>query len=430
MPAKISKIGWKTAAGLVIANMIGIGVFTSLGYQLVEIKGTVAIVLLWVLGGLMALIGALSYAELGTHFKKSGGDYIFLSQIVHPSVGYLYAWTSLWVGFSAPIAIAAKAMVSYLSPYLDAQTGNFLAIGVIITVSFVHSFSVRQSGFFQNIFTVIKVVFAMGLIGVGFWFLPIDNSALNFSTPLSDEILKPGFAVSLIYVFYAYTGWNAAAYITEEIKKPSKNLPKALVAGTVLVMLLYLLLQIVFLKHASTDQLLGKVEVANISFSNIFGSSGYKWVSLLISLQLVGTISGYAWIGPRVTHAMARDFRNWKILNKTNFKGIPVRALWLNTAISILLMLTGSFEQIMLYAGFVLQLMGTLSVGALLFVKPVAGKFKSPLRPYLQIVYLLFSTWVLAFTFLERPKESMAGFGILLLGLLFYYFDKRQERTR
>ncbi len=423
--AKIkTKIGWKTAAGLVIANMIGTGVFTSLGYQLVDIKGTPTIILLWLLGGGMAIIGALSYAELGTHFKISGGDYVFLSRIIHPSVGYLYAWTSLVVGFSAPIAIAAKAMVGYLSPYLTEFNGNVFAAILIIIVTLMHSFSLRQSGKFQNIFTFIKVIFALGLITIGIWFLPFENNAFNFSKSLPDEIIKPGFAVSLIYVFYAYTGWNAAAYITGEIRKPSKNLPKALIVGSLFVTAVYLTLQLVFLKHATVDQLIGKVEIANIAFSNIFGESAYKWMSILISVQLIGTISGYAWIGPRVTQAMAKDFRNWSALQKTNTKGIPIRALWLNTGISLILMLTGSFEQIMLYAGFVLQLMGTLTVGALLFVKPISGQFKSPLKPYLQIIYLLFSTWILTFTFIERPIESLAGFGILAVGLIFYFFDK------
>lgn len=419
-----AKIGWKTAAGLVIANMIGTGVFTSLGFQLIELKSTWSIVLLWFIGGLMALIGAFTYAELGTHFKNSGGDYIFLSKIFHPLLGYLYAWTSLMVGFSAPIAIAAIAMTDYLNPFMGKAYGDWFGFGIIVLVSLVHSFNIKQSGRFQDVVTLMKVIFVISLIAIGFWYAPESVNALQFDDSWSHEILLPGFAVSLIYVSYAYTGWNAAAYIVEEIDQPRVSLPKALVGGTLLVMVVYILLQIVFLKHASFDQLMGKVEIANIAFSNLFPVNGIKWVSFLIALQLVGTISGYIWIGPRVTHAMAKDYKLWQPLAKTNHAGIPVRALWLNTGISILLTLTGTFEQVLLYAGFVLQLMGTLTVVSLLFVKRNRDSFQSPFKPWLQIVYLLFSSWVLIYMVIDRPLESLSGLGIIIIGTIVFWFDR------
>lgn len=419
-----AKIGWKTAAGLVIANMIGTGVFTSLGFQLIELKSTWSIVLLWFIGGLMALIGAFTYAELGTHFKNSGGDYIFLSKIFHPLLGYLYAWTSLMVGFSAPIAIAAIAMTDYLNPFMGKAYGDWFGFGIIVLVSLVHSFNIKQSGRFQDVVTLMKVIFVISLIAIGFWYAPESVNALQFDDSWSREILLPGFAVSLIYVSYAYTGWNAAAYIVEEIDQPRVSLPKALVGGTLLVMVVYILLQIVFLKHASFDQLMGKVEIANIAFSNLFPVNGIKWVSFFIALQLVGTISGYIWIGPRVTHAMAKDYKLWQSLAKTNHAGIPVRALWLNTGISILLTLTGTFEQVLLYAGFVLQLMGTLTVVSLLFVKRNRDSFQSPFKPWLQIVYLLFSSWVLVYMVIDRPLESLSGLGIIIIGTIVFWFDR------
>lgn len=422
MPIK-SKIGWKTAAGLVVANMIGTGVFTSLGFQLVDLKSTWSIILLWFLGGIMALIGAFTYAELGTHFKKSGGDYIFLSKVYHPLLGYLYAWTSLMVGFSAPIAIAAIAMTDYLNPFMGKSNGDLFGVGIILLLSLVHSFSIKQSGIFQNIVTSLKVIFVIALILIGFWYSPQVTNAINFEIPLSQEILLPGFAVSLIYVSYAYTGWNAAAYIVEEINQPRISLPKALIYGTLLVMILYILLQIVFLKHASFDQLTGHVDVANITFSNIFSENGIKWISFFIALQLLGTISGYIWIGPRVTYAMAKDYKLWSPLAKTNRSGIPIRALWLNTGISILLGLTGTFEQVLLYAGFVLQLMGTLTIISILFVKKNKDTFKSPLKPFLQIIYLIFSLWILTYMLIDRPLESLLGLGIIILGAILFAFD-------
>ncbi|HAH35635.1 MAG TPA: amino acid permease, partial [Algoriphagus sp.] len=318
-----AKISWKTAAGLVMANMIGTGVFTSLGFQLLQVQNTWSIILLWVIGGIMALIGALIYAELGTHFKKSGGDYIFLSETLHPSIGYLYAWVSLTVGFSAPIAIAAMAMNNYLNPIIRA--GIYPGLAFLLFIPLTHIFSIKRSSQFQNLFTLIKILFILGLIGIGLSLSnQISTSALDFSGTWKNEVVLPGFAVSLVYVFYAYTGWNSAAYIVEEIDNPRKNLPKALLAATSLVLVLYVLMQLVFLKHANQEQLLGQVEVAEISFKNIFGEPGAIWVSILIGIQLIATISGYAWVGPRVTYAMAKDFKIWKPLSKTNSKGIPV----------------------------------------------------------------------------------------------------------
>jgi APA family basic amino acid/polyamine antiporter len=417
------KISWKTAAGIVIANMIGTGVFTSLGFQLAVVQNTWTILLLWTFGGIMALLGALVYAELGTHFRRTGGDYIFLSETIHPLVGYLYAWVSLVVGFSAPIAIAAMAMNNYLSPVLgETQLPGLL---FLVLIPAVHIFSVSSSAKFQNGMTILKIAFVLALIGIGLAFGTNSTSpALNFSDSWKEEILLPGFAVSLIYVFYAYTGWNSAAYIIEEVDQPKKNLPKALIGATLLVMVVYVLLQLVLLKHASVSQLTGQVQVADIAFGNLFGAQGAVWVSLFIGVQLIATISGYAWVGPRVTYAMAKDYKLWRPLAKVNGQKIPVRAIVLNTGISLILFVSGSFEQIMLYAGFILQLMSTVTVYSSLKIKKQEG-FKTPFKPLPQLIYLGFSIALMGYLLVDRPKESLAGIGILLLGWALYAFDKK-----
>lgn len=417
------KISWKTAAGIVIANMIGTGVFTSLGFQLAVVQNTWTILLLWTFGGIMALLGALVYAELGTHFRRTGGDYIFLSETIHPLVGYLYAWVSLVVGFSAPIAIAAMAMNNYLSPVLgETQLPGLL---FLVLIPAVHIFSVSSSAKFQNGMTILKIAFVLALIGIGLVFGSNSTSpALNFSNSWQEEILLPGFAVSLIYVFYAYTGWNSAAYIIEEVDQPKKNLPKALIGATVLVMVIYVLLQLVLLKHASVSQLTGQVQVADIAFGNLFGPNGALWVSLFIGVQLIATISGYAWVGPRVTYAMAKDYKLWRPLAQVNGQNIPVRAIVLNTGISLVLFVSGSFEQIMLYAGFILQLMSTVTVYSSLKIKKQEG-FKTPFKPLPQLIYLGFSIALMGYLLVDRPKESLAGIGILVLGWAVYAFDKK-----
>lgn len=371
----------------------------------------------------MALIGAFVYAELGTHFRKTGGDYIFLSETIHPAVGYAYAWISLTVGFSAPIAIAAMAMNGYLSPIFGGS--SLPGLFFLLAVPLAHVFSVSRSAKIHNALTLVKILFVLLLVLLGF-LLPsrVGLPALDFSASWRDEVLLPGFAVSLIYVFYAYTGWNSAAYIIEEVDQPEKNLPKALIWATLAVTVLYVLFQLVLLRHASVEQLSGRVEVADLAFGNLFGTGGALVVSLFIGIQLIATISGYAWVGPRITYAMARDFRLWRPLAKVNSHGVPVRAVLLNTLLSLILFLSGSFEQIMLYAGFVLQLMGTITVFSSLRITKQNG-FKSPLKPWIQYIYLIFSSAVMVYLFWDRPVESMAGLGIVALGLLLFLFDRK-----
>ena len=415
---------------LVIANMVGTGVFTSLGYQLLDVQNTFSIILLWVIGGFLALFGAFSYAQLGTHFKESGGDYIYLSRIFHPILGYLTSWASLVVGFSAPVAIAAIAMTDYLAPF-GINGNKWLAVGIITLTGLMHSFSIKQSERFQNITTVFKVVFIFLLLAIGFHFTTNEASnSILLTSSWTSEISTPGFAVSLVYVTYAYTGWNAAAYIVGEIRDVKKSLPKALIGGTLFVTVLYVLLQIVFLRHASAAQLQGKVEVATVAFSNILGEDGSRWVSFFIALQLIATISAYIWIGSRVTHAMSREHSLWKPLRKLSPLGIPIRTIWLHVGISVALALTGTFEQIVLYTGFILQLMGTLVVASVLFLKKKPESFQSPFYPWAQYIFIAFSVWILAYTLYDKPVESLIGIGIIAAGLLTWLFNKPEQPAR
>ncbi|MEO5891203.1 MAG: amino acid permease [Ferruginibacter sp.] len=418
------KITIFTASAIVVANMIGTGVFTSVGFQLSSIQNTWSILLLWLVGGLLALFGAFAYAELGTHFKESGGDYIYLSRVFHPMLGYLSAWAGLTVGFSAPVALAAMAFTKYLAPF-GLQGNVWLAIGIIVLIGLMHSFTIRHSSRLQNYSTTIKVVFILCLIVLGFFVQGNTSNAINLGNSWQKEILKPGFAVSMVYVAFAYTGWNAAAYVVDEIDNPSKNLPKALIGSTLFVSLVYVLFQIALLKNATVVQLEGREEVTFIAFDNLLGTAGGKWVSIFIAIQLVATISSYLWVGPRVTWAMARENKLWQPLAKKNKHGIPVAAVWAHVLISIVLALSGSFERILLYAGFVLQLMASLTVATSLFLQNKETKtFRSPFKPVLQIIFLIFNGWVLTFTLIDKPVESLIGLGVLFAGGVIYYFDK------
>ncbi|RIV20038.1 APC family permease [Fibrisoma montanum] len=421
MATTTHKIGWLTACFLVIANMVGTGVFTSLGFQLAAVQNTWSIILLWVLGGVLALIGAFSLAELGTHYPdEKGGDYVFISRGLHPFLGYLSAWVSLVGGFAAPVAIAGKAMESYLLPFGLTNT-RWLTVSLIISMGLIHSFSLRHSSVFQNVTTIAKIAFVLSLLAVGFYVSPSMANAFRFDSSYQSEIPTTPFAVSLLYVTYAYTGWNAAAYIVSEIRSPAKNLPRALLLGTLVVTILYVCLQIVFLKLAAVNALTGQANVAEIAFSQYFGTNAGRWVSAGIALQLVATMSSYVWVGARVTSRMARDFPLWHVFQHENKHQIPVRTIWLQTGITLLLLFSGTLEQVLLCTSFVLQLMGTLAVASLLRTKRLPTDFHSPLRPWLQWAYIVFSLFVLAFIITDKPTESLIGLGIVLVGGLTYW---------
>ena len=425
-----NKIGWKTATAIVISNMIGTGVFTTLGFQVVELQNTITIFLLWFIGGVLALFGAFCYAELGTFFKGNGGDYIYLSKTYHPLLGYLSSWISLVIGFSSPVSLAALAMAKYLSVF-QGNFGTYFAIVVILLVALALSFSISISGKFHNFFTFIKVSFVVVLIIIGVLLSqnPIHTS-LNFGNSWEQEILLPAFATSLVFVTYAYTGWNSASYIAGEINKPQKNLPKSLIIGTVFVTFCYVFINYIMLKHAPIEALKGKEDIMGIAANYMFGSTFGKIVNVFIALQLVATISGYLWVGSRITQATASENKLWSFLAIKNKKNIPVRAIFAHAIIAIIIISTGSFKQIFLYTAFVLQLLSTLAISTAFFLKKSDRKlFKSNLFYVFPTIFVLFSGYILYFTFINNPKESIIGLVIVIIGILLYLFDKKIPKS-
>lgn len=432
MSTSSHQIGWKTAVAIVVSNMIGTGIFTTLGFQLVDITNTYSIFLLWAIGGILALFGAFCYAELGVHFKGNGGDYIYLSKTYHPILGYLVSWISLIIGFSSPVALAALAMSKYLSVF-DFSFGVPFSIAVIFLVAISLSFSLKGSSRFHNFFTFIKVAFIVVLIilGVVLSEPAAIGDSLNFSNSWQNEIMLPAFATSLVFVTYSYTGWNSASYIAGEIKDVQKNLPKSLIIGTVFVMFCYILINYIMLKHAPVHQLSGKEDVMGEAANNMLGISFGKLVNIFIALQLVATISGYLWVGSRLTQAFAKENHLWKSLSVNNKRGIPVRAIFAHAVIATLIILTGSFKEIFVYTSFILQLFATLAISTVFFLKKGQRKiFKSDLFYIFPIVFVLFSIYILYFTLINNPKESVIGLGIIAVGLILYLIDKRISNKR
>lgn len=424
------KISTLAGIAIVMANMIGTGAFTSLGFQLNELHDPIAVITLWGLGGLLAISGAFSYAEVGTAIRESGGEYTFLSQIYHPLVGYLSGWISLTVGFAAPIALASIAFTEYFP--LDGMNVKWIAILLLAGITFIHTKSLRISSLFQIISTLFKIIVMVVIILGGLLLTSNSDVSVKMTTNYFSEIRSSAFAIALIYVSYSYSGWNAAAYVSEEFKNPRKSLPISLIGGTIIVTLLYTFLQYVFLKHTPISELVGQIEVGEIATSKMFGNSMGKIFGFVISMLLVSSISAMVWVGPRVTSSMASQHRFWNYFRTKNNE-IPKKALWLQFAISFILITTGTFEQIMIYCGVLLTLSTMLVVWAVFILRykkqyKHTDAYRSPLFPIFQILYLLLSIWMIVYATINHPLETTVGLLNVFIGLVTYFLGKKLQK--
>lgn len=426
-----SRIGLSTATCIIVANMIGTGVFTSLGFQVVDLRSGFTILLLWLIGGIFAICGALTYSELGATMPHSGGEYYYLSRIYHPIIGFLSGWVSVTVGFAAPIAAAAMALGAYFSSVFPLVSPLGIALLVVIGVSLIHTRNLQSGSYFQQIFTILKVLLIVILIGCG---LLLGNSQdLGFlpSTKDLNLIFSSPFAVSLVYVTYSYSGWNAAVYLASEVEEPEKNIPRSLITGTAIVIGLYLLLNFIFLYTTPLDSLAGEVEVGYIAAGQIFGDSGAKLMGVLISFGLISSISSMVLAGPRVTQVIGEDLPLFKVLAKKNNNGIPYYSILLQLVIVIVLLITSNFERVITYLGFTLTLSSFITVLGVFvhrFRYPHASRpYKTWGYPITPLIFLAISLWMLIFILIDKPTESLAGLGTLAIGLIVYFIATKNK---
>lgn len=417
------------AAAIVIANMIGTGVFTSLGFQLVEIQSVPVLLALWAVGGLAAFCGALSYAELGAALPRSGGEYNFLTEIYHPSAGFISGWVSATVGFAAPTALAAMTFGSYLSAVFPQLSAIWLATGLIVVLAVAHSRSHRSSGRTQSLFTLLKILLILGFSALAL----LSNSAgqdTQFLPQGGDGALlfSGAFAVSLIYVNYAYSGWNAATYITGELERPQRSLPLVLIASTSLVCLAYLLLNYVFLAVAPMEAMVGKVEVGYIAASYAFGEAGGTIMGVLLALLLISTVSAMILAGPRVLQRIGEDFPLFHRLGRVNSDGIPSVAVLVQATVALAFLWSASFDRILVFSGATMALntfFTVLGVFVLRWRQPALERpFRTWLYPLPPIIFLLITGWTLLYIVLQRPVEAMICMGIVISGALFYLWSR------
>ncbi len=415
-------VGLAACAALVVANMVGTGIFTSLGFQVGDIPSRPAIMALWTLGGVLALCGALCYAELSAALPRSGGEYHFLGQIYHPSLGFMAGVVSLVVGFAAPVALSAMAFGSYLQGVFPGVSPLAASMAVVVIVTLFHLRDLRLSSIFQIIFTVLKIGLVLFLI-VALFAAPGTVPAP--AAPWSSYALTAPFAVSLMFTLYAYSGWNAATYILGEVRSPARIIPAALTAGTLLVMALYLGLNAAFLHVAPTALLAGQLNVAQVAAESVFGPNGGRMVAAVIALGLVSAISAMIWAGPRVAMVIGEDYpRTFGWLQVRTASGIPAAAVAAQSALTLLLLLTSTFEQILVYTQFALlacSFLAVLGVIVYRFTQPDRPRpFRVPLYPLTPLLFLAISAFAMIYTATVKPVEALWGALTLVAGLGIY----------
>ncbi len=413
------------AIAIVVSNMIGVGVYTSLGFQAMGINSILALIFIWITGGIVAICGALTYGELAARMPRSGGEYIFLSKLFHPSFGFLSGFISMTIGFAAPMAMLAIALGTYAGNFL-AVSPIVIAIAVIVILTILNSSSFRIGANFNFIATTINIVLIIAFCIFGLF--KGHHADFHFTAHVSDikQIFSSSFAVSLVYVSFAYSGWNSAAYITHQIKDPVKNLPFILIIGTLIVMILYTFLNFIFLYTVPIPELSGKIDVAFIAAQKIFGETGGKFVAVLISIGLVASINSLLIIGPRVSQAIALDYKAIRWFGIENKHGAPVYSTIFLTIISLLLIWTSTFEQIMTIIGFTLSIFTISSVSGIFVLRYRLKKNGENIYhtfgyPYIPLLFILIEGCMMIYVFQNKPLQSLTGIAITLTGFIFYY---------
>ena len=444
-------LGFFSATALVVANMVGTGIFTTSGFIMAELGDPRALLLCWVFGGVFALCGALCYGELGARFPRAGGEYVFLRESLGPPVGFLSGWISLIVGFSAPIAAAAVALATYGfrvfsisgtsdwtltiagTPIIAISPLTLTAIAAIVVFSLIHCHSLRIGSRVQNALTVFKITLVVVFIGAGLW---VGDGSTDHLAPMPSAVWSAEkFAVALIFVSFAYSGWNAAAYLGAEIKRPEKTIPRALFTGTAIVALLYLLLNLVYLIALPPESMQGVLEIGANAATALFGTGISRLFSAAVAIGLLSVLGAMIMTGPRIYYAMAADGIFFDLFGRLDpARRTPAAAIFLQAGIAIVMVVSASFEALLLYIGFTLSLFTLLTVIGLMRIRHTAPArttayttFGYPVTP---LFYILGNLWIIVFCIRSRPAAALYGLGTIGLGILAYLFFQRRHRSR
>jgi len=445
-PTLLRRLGLFSATALVVSNMVGTGIFTSTGFLAGDLGSPRLVLIIWLVGAVIALAGAFSYSELGINFPASGGEYVYLTRAYGPTLGFMSGWVSFFAGFSAPIATAALAFSDYLGYFNPAvqqrnawfhwSGGEFgiqfggaqiLAASLILMFTILNLFGVEFIARIQNTLTSIKVLVMIAFIGLGLtigngnWSHLSENTVRTSTTPIAAQ-----FALSLFWIYVGYSGWNAATYIAEELKKPERNLPLALTLGTVLVAGLYLLFNIVFIYATPVGEMKGVLAVGSLTAKALFGPQIAGIFSALLAISLMSTVNAMVTIGPRLYYAMAKNGAFLPVAAKIHPEWrTPVPAILCQGACAMLMTLI-NFGNLMVYIGYLLNLFAMLAVASLFWLrrrpdwqKLGVVSFAYPLVPLLFVVPGL---WLVIAGLRFQPVISAAAAATLVSGALVYRF--------
>ena len=420
-------LGALTAALLIVASMIGAGVFTTTGFLVRDLGSPLIVLLAWALGGVIALCGALAYAELGAALPHNGGEYRLLGRIYHPAVGFVAGWVSLVVGFSAPTAAAALAFGEYLGRLLPGVPAVAAGLALIVALGGLHAAHVRLGGRVQDAVTVILVVLIVAFIAGGLALGDLSHLTAPTQGAGLAALASPAFAVGLVYIAFSYRGWNAAAYIAGEIERPSVNVPKALVLGTSIVALLYVGLNLVFLIAAPASELAGVLEVGYVAAVRLFGATIGAVMTVIVALGLLTTVSALMMAGPRVYEAMGADYpRIGALAARLGGGGErgPAAAIALQTATAAAMVVTAAFDDLLTYMGLTLSVSSALTIAGVFVLRRREPALARPYRtwghPFTTVVALALMLWMAIRTIGERPLTALVAAATVAVGVVLY----------
>jgi basic amino acid/polyamine antiporter, APA family len=423
-----------TATAIVVADMVGVGVFTSLGFQVTDTTSGFSLLLLWVVGGIVAICGAFCYAELAAMLPRSSGEYNFLRRIYHPAFGFVAGWLSATVGFAAPIALAAMAFGIYFKSIVPSAPPLLLGVAVTWLAALVHLCGVRFGGAYHNAWTALKLVLIIVFIAAGMAVGHLQSISFAPSAVDLSYVAGAPFAISLVFVMYSYSGWNAATYIGGELREPARNLPRALFAGTAIVIVLYVSLNAVFLATTPTRELAGQLDVAIVAGAHVFGPLGGRVVGALISLGLVSSISAMTWIGPRVTMTMGEDMPLLRVFSRKSKRGVPAVAIVFQLLVANVLLLTQSFEAVLDFIQFSLTFCSFFAVLGVIKMRVTHPHLARPYRawgyPVTPLIFLSVTLFMMYYLIVNRPLQSLAGFAMMSAGLVIYYASRLSSNVR
>ena len=433
-----------SATIVVVANMIGTGIFTTSGFIIKELGNPNTMLLCWLFGGIFALSGALCYGELGAMFPRPGGEYVFLRESFGKGMAFLSGWISLVVGFSAPIAAASVAFASYFFKAVPIPLGKgavfsvsgiklltfspvtLLAITIIVIFSLVHYHSLQFGSRVLNGLTLFKIAFIVLFVITGFWFGKGSETHFLHGFDIG-SLFSDKFAVSLIFISFAYSGWNAAAYLGGEIKNPSRNIPLSLFNGTLIVMFLYILLNAVFIYALPAAKMSGVLEVGDLAATALFSPAISRYFAAAIAIGILSAVSAMVITGPRVYYAMAKDkifFQQFGVVSKIH--KTPAYSIFLQGAIASLMVFTSAFDTLLIYIGFTLSLFAMMTVVGLMVLRIKNPSMKREYRtfgyPITPLLFIAGNLWIIYFSIKSRFIVSAYGLGTIVLGYLFYLY--------